>query len=124
MNYLPNIIADKLRHARHRIELQSRVTGDAAPREANGEVIQDFTTYAKPFACVEPLNGREMERAKSYGPEVSHKITLRYLAGVTAQHIALFEGRRLLINAAIRPNEVPQYLELYCSEFPGVAGGR
>ena len=117
MNYLPPKIADKLRNARHRLDLQSRPTGDAADRTAAGEVIQAFATYASTYGSVEPLTGRELERAKSYGATVSHRLTIRYTPGVTPKHIALFQGRKLLINAAIRPSEVAAYLELYCSEY-------
>lgn len=64
---------------RHRVELQ-RAT-DAI--DAYGEQTPTWRTLATVWAAVEPISGREYFLANQVNSEISARITLRHVPGVT-----------------------------------------
>lgn len=107
----------KLRH-----ELQVITPPRLPARSDFGEVAAPSPNTASEYilwwAEIEPLTGRESERAKSFGPSVSHKITGRWTHKINAK-CRLKYGKRLFdINAAINEEEANRTLICYCTEFP------
>ncbi|MBI4800635.1 MAG: phage head closure protein [Desulfarculus sp.] len=100
---------------RHRVAIQQPVTSTP---EGQAEPVVTYVPFAlDAWASVEPLNGREFFAAGGRQAEVSHRVRLRYLAGVKADMRVLHEGRALDIKAVIDPQERHRELVLMCLEL-------
>ena len=97
---------------RHKIEIQSPLE----TRDTNGEVSTVWIATGIVWASVEPLSGRELWLAQQIQSEVSVRIRLRYLRGITTGHRVNFGGRLFDIKAAINAAERNEELELLCTE--------
>lgn len=75
-----------------------------------------FPEFAQCWADVAPVTGREIDKPQEILAEVSHVVTIPYLAGVTAAMRINFEGRLLIIQAVENPYERGVELRLYCVE--------
>jgi len=97
---------------RHRVTIQELVRAD----DGYGGIIETWQDVATVWAAVEPLRGSERYRAQQVQAELSHKVTMRYRAGVKPQMRLLHNGRVLNIEAVIDAEERHRWLELLCSE--------
>ncbi len=99
---------------RHVIELQ-RVS---AGTDSHGDQIDVWTTYATVRADVEALGGREFLAAEHVQSDVSVRITLRAIPGVTvrATDRVLFGSRQLDVRHAIDMAGRNRELQLLCTE--------
>jgi SPP1 family predicted phage head-tail adaptor len=100
--------------------LRHRVTIQSVTRVPNGS--GGYTTTWAPvgevWAAVEPLEGRERIQAMQTDADVSHKVTMRYRAGVTAAMRVLHEGRVLdVVAPPIDHEERHQSMVLLCREL-------
>lgn len=100
---------------RHRVTFQSRanvqdpVTGET--------VIVWADAWTNIAAAVEPLSARELIAAQAQHSEVSARIIIRALAGLTAQHRAIHNGRIYNIEGVIPdPDSGLEWLTLPVSE--------
>lgn len=98
-------------------ELTERITIEqpAESRNAVGEPILSWSTFATVWAKVESLSGREAER---YGEIVGfsgHKVTIRALPGVSTTMRVIYRNRTLEVGA-INEYQRVWYLELICTE--------
>jgi SPP1 family predicted phage head-tail adaptor len=85
-----------------------------------GDQSKTWTTYATVWAAIEPLNGRELEYAKSIYSEAQYKIVIRYsttVASVSPTHRALYGSRIFEINAVQNLLEGNRQLTLFCKEI-------
>jgi SPP1 family predicted phage head-tail adaptor len=86
-----------------------------------GERTPTWGVAATVWAQVSPISARETERAKSFGPNVTHKVVMRYRTPLpTAANRLSFRGRNLDINGVINVEERNRELNLFVTEF--VAG--
>ena len=77
---------------RHRITIQN----PPAARNEYGEEEQDsddWTDFKTVWAAITPLSGRELWNAQQSQPDVTHRIEIRYLAGVTSKQRAKLGSR-------------------------------
>lgn len=97
---------------RHRITIQNPVetTNDV------GDVTTTWEDFATVWAEIIPLSGREYWESKQVNSEVTGKIRIRYLAGVTPKMRAKFGDRIFNIEAVINPEEKNIELVLLVSE--------
>jgi SPP1 family predicted phage head-tail adaptor len=105
-----NIAAGKLRH------LVQIVTPNSRQDTFGGTNVQDDSNLAELPAAVEALVGRELYAAQQINPEVTHKITIRYMDGIRAKMNVLFRGRFFQIEAPLDPDERQRMLILLCIE--------
>ena len=63
-----------------------------------------------------PVSGREFIAFKQINAEISTKVNIRYLAGVTTEMRVLFKDRTFEINSIINPEEKNVSLLLMCKE--------
>jgi len=98
---------------RHQVDLQSRtLTADAY-----GGQIEHWSTFATDiWASIEPLTGSEQWRAQQAQSSTTHKVMIRYLAGVTTTMRVKFGMRYLNIGSIINEGEKGDSLELMCTE--------
>lgn len=104
------IQAGELRHLIKIVDLTYRQ--DAA----GGVSADDGTPFATVWAKVESLIGRELYAAQQKVSEVTHKITIRWIDGVTAQQVVWFDDRQFDIEATDDPDGRRIKLFLLCVE--------
>ena len=97
-----------------RITLQSPKTG----RDAFGQPLTGWDDVATVWASVEPISGRELLAAQQMQGEVTHRVRLRYRAGITTAQRILFGARVFDIQSVINPREQGASLELLAKEGP------
>lgn len=98
--------------------LRKRVTLEArsASQGTAGQPAGTWAPVATVWASIEPLSGREMLAAEAAQSEVSHRVTLRYRAAITAAMRVNYGGRYFNIRAVRNINERDDVLILDCTE--------
>lgn len=97
---------------RHHITIQQKTV----TRDSYGAEVVTWSTFATPWADIQPLNGRELIAAQATQSEVTGKIIMRYLAGVLPAMRISYEGKYYDIKAAIDPGLQHRELQLLISE--------
>lgn len=98
---------------RHRVEIQTSVEVN----DTFGQPIPAWSAlYQNVKANVEPLNGQELFEARQLYSEVTHRITARYVPGVTTKHRVLWGTRVFDILAALNLEERNLVLEIMAKE--------
>jgi len=97
---------------RHRIIFQRLVE----TTNEVGETVQTLEDYATVWAAIEPTTGREYYEAQKLQPELTYKITVRYLEGITPDMTIKFKDRTFRITSIINPKELNERLEIMCTE--------
>lgn len=98
---------------RRRVTIQQRVT----TQDTFGGQSQTWADFAAHVpAAIEPLSGRELMTAQSTQSEVSHRITIRYLPGVTAAMRIVYQGRYFNISAVMNIEERNREMQILASE--------
>lgn len=115
MSCLPKVSAGELRH---RIQIQ-------AATEAANALGELTPTWAKinggdRWAKIEPVALVAQRREYVDGPQVladvTHRITMRYMSGITVRHRIVYGTRTFGIQMVIDPDETQTTLELLCKE--------
>lgn len=76
---------------RHRLTLQR--LADPPVRDAYGEVTESWVALATVWGSVDQLGGREMTYASQRQSAATHKIVIRYYAGLTSADRVKFGTR-------------------------------
>jgi SPP1 family predicted phage head-tail adaptor len=63
---------------RHSVVIQTNTES-----QSYGELTDSWGTFATVSASIEPLSGREFFDSRHTGAELTHRVRMRYLAGVT-----------------------------------------
>lgn len=101
--------AGKLRH-RVTVERPQEAAG------AYGEAQVSWEPMATVWASVEPVSGREFFAAAQVQTDITHRVRMRYLAGVTPKHRIRFGERLLDVRLVRNIEERNAELELLCVE--------
>ena len=88
----------------------------AGTLDAAGQEAQTWQTHGTRFAAIEPLQGRELFSARQVHAEVTTRVTMRYLAGVTPKMRVTYGGQLWDIQEAINPLNRNAELQLLCIE--------
>lgn len=78
---------------RHRLELQSPTDST----DSYGQPTRSWATYATVWGKVLPFTANESQLANQQQAVITHRITIRYNADVTAEHRIIFGSRTLNI---------------------------
>lgn len=101
--------AGKLRHL---VTIQRATeTQDSA-----GEPVVVWTEFAKAWAAVEPLKGREFFEAQQHYGQVTHRVAIRYLAGIVPKMRVVHGERSFDIQAVLHLEERGREIHLICTE--------
>lgn len=100
---------------RHRITIQQKTAG-SPQQNAAGEPDVSWTDYLVVYASVDPVTGKEPFLAQEHMSVVSHKIRVRYRAGVTAAMRVVYASRYFDIKAVLNWGERNKELLLLCEE--------
>lgn len=97
--------------------LRDRVTVQQASENRNrlGESISEWTAFEVVWASVQGVSAREFLLAGQQQVEVSHRVKMRYLTGLTPQMRLSWRGRTLEI-ISILEHENRSVHELICQE--------
>lgn len=98
---------------RHTIEIQQKTkTADGM-----GSFTESWSEFATVRAAIWPVSAKEIISNQQNKQQITSKIRIRFLEGVTASMRVLFGTRRLEIVAPpINPDEKNIMLDLLCSE--------
>ena len=100
---------------RHRIEIRK---DSRESDHAGGLVESEPKTIACVWAKIDGLHGREFWQAQQVSAEVTHRVTMRYLDGISRDQYVWYQGRRLDIVYILNVGEKNAYLELMTTERP------
>ena len=80
-------------------KLRERLTVQQASENRNslGETVLSWTTYAERWASVEGVSSREALESGQQDVQVTHRVRMRYLPGLTQQMRLSWRGRILEI---------------------------
>jgi len=97
---------------RHRLTLQQEIqTADGA-----GGYARSWQNIADLWAEINPISGKEIAFAGQLQTQISHKITIRYRAGITAGMRLLYDARAFNIRAILNGKENDEILEIWADE--------
>lgn len=100
-------------------ELKHRISIITKTQTADG--IGGFTTTDSTFAVVSaaiwPVNAKETIASQQLQERITHRVRIRYLAGVTSTMKITFGSRTFNILSIINPNEAGEMLDLLCMEI-------
>ncbi len=104
-------------------ELDKRVTilRFGKERDDAGGFLDDWPTSGWEQVCtrwarVEPLRGRTYFEAQQARANVTHRVTMRYVEGITPDMTINYAGRRLDIISVIDVNEGHDWMEIMTEE--------
>jgi SPP1 family predicted phage head-tail adaptor len=100
---------------RHRIKFQSLTLAI----DDTGGQVETWADFAEVWASIEPKLDRERYFAQRNEPLYSHKIRLRYLAGLKASMRILFDGRIFEVKGVINEEEIKDWIEIRAMERTG-----
>jgi len=114
---MPKSVSIASGRLRHKANLQSlQGTG----KGTRGQSTRAWTNYAANVPCeVSPLSGREREIANQLFPTATHRVTCRYVAGVSPKmrFTGLSLGSRALnIEQVVNVDELNRVLVMTCGE--------
>jgi SPP1 family predicted phage head-tail adaptor len=97
--------------------LRERVTIQQATerRNAMGETVQTWETFAERWASVDGLSSREVLLQGQQQTEVSHRVRMRYVTDMTSTMRILWRGRVLEI-ASLLEHGNRSHHEALCTE--------
>jgi len=98
-------------------QLRERITIQRANESRNrlGETTYTYETFAEVWASVNGVTAREFLLANTQQTEITHRIRMRYLSGLTNQMRVLWRGRTLQIISVLE-HENRSVHELICTE--------
>jgi SPP1 family predicted phage head-tail adaptor len=105
----------KIGKLRHRIAIEQV----AEIQDSDGSVIETWSAFADVQASLEPVSGREYLAAHSTQADVTHRINLRYLAGIVPKMRVNYDSRIFDILSVINVGERNRELQLMCRENIG-----
>jgi SPP1 family predicted phage head-tail adaptor len=97
--------------------LRERVTVQQASesRNALGETVLSWATFAERWASVEGVSSRELLQYGQQQIEVSHRVRMRWLSGLTQSMRIVWRGRTLEIVSLLEHGNRSEH-ELVCQE--------
>src|SRR5690625_3839937 len=98
---------------RHRIEL---LTPEYEQDPRSGAVTEKWVPFAKRWATVEPLRGREWFAVQQTHAEVTHRIYMRYMPGIGPEMRIRFRGREFDIVVPRNIEEKNEALDILATE--------
>lgn len=99
-------------HLRHRIVIQQSII----TRDSYGQPVASWVSVATVWAAIEPLSGRELIAAQAVQSEITTRISLRYLPGITSAMRVVHGTRIYNIKTLLNLDERNRELQLMCSE--------
>ncbi len=100
---------------RHRIQIYSPVE----TRDANGGFVRSWNLDEIVWGSVEALSGKELIEGAQVNSQVTHKVTIRYRAGMTTTMRLISRDIILNIENVINPMNTTKELVIQCKQVTG-----
>lgn len=98
---------------RHRITIQQPDNTEGSA----GESLPVYSIFATVWGSIEPLSGSEGLQGRQAGSEVTHRVRIRYHAGITSNMRIVWNSRYFnLSQPPINSDERNVEIELMCRE--------
>ena len=101
-----------IKDLRHRIVIQDV----EQLSDGHGGYNETWVTFATVWAKVVPVSAQEKWRAENLDHEVTHRITIRYLANITSSMRISFDGRIFHVKGFRNLEERDRYIEIVAKE--------
>jgi SPP1 family predicted phage head-tail adaptor len=85
-------------------------------QDAYGAPVTTWAILHEMWAAISPATGRELEIAGAIGADITHGITMRYVAGIKPKCKVMYNGRTFEIISVQNLNENNYELRLQCKE--------
>lgn len=95
---------------------QITIERETQTKDSVGGYSSSWATHIQPFAFVKPISGLERLHAMKLETNVTHKIYIRYVSGLTTKDRVAFNSREMQIHSIINLEERDKWLELTCIE--------
>ena len=102
----------RLGKLRHRITIEQV----AETQDTDGSLIETWSSFASAQGSIEPVSGREYFDAQTTHADVTHRIYLRFVSGVTPKMRVKYGDRIFDILSVINTRERNVELQLMCRE--------
>lgn len=89
----------------------------ATTKDSYGAETQEWTDFLKCRALITPISGKDYFAADVIQSETSHRLSMRYYPGITADMRVNYNDRIFIIQAVINFQEFNKELQLYCKEL-------
>lgn len=89
---------------------------DGTAKDTAGDTIIGTDTFATVWARVDYVKGREYFEAKKFQSELTYRITVRYMQGITPDMVISYNNRTFKIEDIMDPLEYHEVLEIMCFE--------
>lgn len=106
----------------HYGSLYGPIEGDTDDVRGDENVTYGFLTsptqapWKRIWCSIEPVAGREMLVAQQMHGAVTHKITMRYVAGLTKRHVLRWNGRTFNLAPPLTTEEAFHTIQVYATE--------
>lgn len=101
------------RELRQRVQIQTRDSS----QDATGQPSTNWQTAHEVYASIEPISGAELDLVASMQIKTTHKVTIRYLPGLTGKNQrVVYQGRIFSIVSVRDFEERHRTLAIYCEE--------
>ena len=80
-----------------------------------GEVVKGWADFKQAYSSITPVSAKEFFKA-GINAEVSHKVSLRFISGITPKMRVLYGYREFSIEGVINVREENKVLNLFCTE--------
>ena len=97
---------------RHRIRIET----PTETRDATGGVTLVWTEKARRWASIRPLNGVELIQARAVHADVTHRVLIRHLPGMTPKDRIVFGSRVFDVQSAVDPVGVGELHDVLATE--------
>jgi SPP1 family predicted phage head-tail adaptor len=102
----------KIGKLRHRITIEE----STETQDADGSVTENWSAFAAAQGSIEPISGREYFSAQTTRADLTHRVNLRYVAGIMPKMRVRFGSRIFDILSVINVDERNRELQLMCRE--------
>ena len=101
-----------------RLRFAVSIQSSTDTRNTLGEPVEVWATISSGDvqADIEPISAREYQSVQQIAAETTHRVTIRYLAGITAKHRVLYGSRVFDIMGVRNLEERGRVTELLCRE--------
>lgn len=97
---------------KHKIIIKSSMQ----TKNSFNELVLVWTDFSTIKSNIIPLNGNEIFSSSHLRAEVTHKVEIRYLVGVTPKMKIVYGSREFNIESVINVREANKVLHLVCTE--------
>ena len=101
-----------------RLRFRIVIEQSARAGDAMGQAVETWTTFATVWGDIQPLRGRELFAAQAANSEITTRVTIRYLAGISPTWRLKYGSQIYQIEEMLNPGMRNRSLEFMCKEQP------